>query len=128
MTAVDAATHTPGADPAASAATRDQANSGRNAMRADPGVTGGLPRVTDPRLLPIVEKVQHGERLSATDGLLLFETPDVLTVGRLAENARNRAVSLRAQVDRELSRFCKDGIRTDFCRLFKRNTSVRVSQ
>ena len=56
------------------------------------------------------------------------EPAALLTVGRLAENARNRAVSLRAQVDRELSRFCKDGIRTDFCRLFKRTTSVRVSQ
>jgi CHAD domain-containing protein len=55
------------------------------------------------------------------------ESGALLTVGRLAENARNRAVSLRAQVDRELSRFCKDGIRADFCRLFKRATSVGVS-
>ena len=52
------------------------------------------------------------------------ESRTLLTVGRLAENARNRAVSLRSQVDRELSRFCKDGIRADFCRLFKRTTSV----
>ncbi len=56
------------------------------------------------------------------------ESGALLSVGRLAENARNRAVSLRAQVDRELSRFCKDGIRTDFCRLFKRTTSVEASQ
>jgi CHAD domain-containing protein len=55
------------------------------------------------------------------------EPAALLTVGRLAENARNRAVSLRAQVDRELSRFCKDGIRTDFCRLFKRTTSAGAS-
>ena len=47
------------------------------------------------------------------------ESGALLTVGRLAENARNRAVSLRAQVDRELTRFCKDGIRSDFCRLFR---------
>ena len=52
------------------------------------------------------------------------ESAALLTVGRLAENARNRAASLRAQVDRELSRFCKDGVRADFCRLFKRTTSV----
>jgi CHAD domain-containing protein len=52
----------------------------------------------------------------------------LLTVGRLAENARNRAVSLRAQVDRELSRFCKDGMRADFCRLLKRAASVGASQ
>ena len=55
------------------------------------------------------------------------ESGALLSVGRLAENARNRAVSLRTQVDRELSRFCKDGIRTDFCRLFKRTTSVEAS-
>jgi CHAD domain-containing protein len=54
------------------------------------------------------------------------ESGALLSVGRLAENARNRAVSLRAQVDRELSRFCKDGIRADFCRLFKRTTSVEA--
>jgi hypothetical protein len=56
------------------------------------------------------------------------ESGALLAIGRLAENARNRAVSLRAQVDRELSRFCKDGIRADFCRLFKRTTSVGASQ
>jgi CHAD domain-containing protein len=52
----------------------------------------------------------------------------LLTVGRLAESARNRAVSLRPKVDHELSRFCKDGIREDFYRLFKRATSVGTSQ
>jgi CHAD domain-containing protein len=52
----------------------------------------------------------------------------LLTIGRLAENARNRAVSLRAQVDRELSRFCKNANRADFRRLFKRTTSVGASQ
>jgi CHAD domain-containing protein len=48
----------------------------------------------------------------------------LLTLGRLAEKARNRALSLRAEVDHELSRFCKDrSIRADFSRLFKRTTS-----
>ena len=56
------------------------------------------------------------------------ESEALLTVGRLAENARNRAVSLRAQVSGELSRFCKDDIRADFGRLFKRTTSVGASQ
>jgi aminodeoxyfutalosine synthase len=49
-----------------------------------------LPRVTDARLLPIVARVEQGERLSAADGLLLFETPDLLTVGRLADTVRER--------------------------------------
>jgi CHAD domain-containing protein len=52
----------------------------------------------------------------------------LLTIGRLAENAHNRAASLRAQVSGELSRFCKDDIRADFARLFKRTKSVGVSQ
>jgi CHAD domain-containing protein len=56
------------------------------------------------------------------------ESGVLLTVGRLAENARNRTVSLRPQVDRELSRFCKDGVREDFRRLFKRTASVGTAQ
>jgi CHAD domain-containing protein len=50
----------------------------------------------------------------------VVETGALLAVERLAEDARNRAASLRPQVDRELSRFCKAGVRADFCRLFKR--------
>jgi aminodeoxyfutalosine synthase len=49
-----------------------------------------LPRVSDQRLLPIAERVQAGERLSPEDGLVLFETPDLLTVGRLADSVRSR--------------------------------------
>ena len=48
------------------------------------------------------------------------ESEALLTVGRLAESARNRAMSLRAEVSGELSRFCRDDIRADFNRLFKR--------
>jgi CHAD domain-containing protein len=51
----------------------------------------------------------------------------LLTIGRLAENARNRAASLRGEVSGELSRFCEDDIRENFARLFKRTTSVGVS-
>jgi aminodeoxyfutalosine synthase len=90
MTAVDAATRSPAADPAGSGAALDPATTGPNAPRGTPGATGGLPRVADPRLLPLVEKVQRGERLSAADGLLLFETPDLLTVGHLADAVRER--------------------------------------
>jgi len=55
----------------------------------------------------------------------LEEPGALLTVGRLAENAGNRALSVRAEGDHELSRFCKDrSIRALFCRLFNRNTSI----
>ena len=70
--------------------------------------------------------LESGRALAAEAGA--GESGALLTVGRLAESARNRAMSLRAQVSGELSRFCKDGIRADFNRLFKRNTSVGASQ
>ncbi|MFQ5520061.1 MAG: aminofutalosine synthase MqnE [Candidatus Methylomirabilia bacterium] len=39
----------------------------------------------DARLSPVWAKVQTGERLSREDGLLLFETDDLLGVGRMAD-------------------------------------------
>ncbi|MCG3151970.1 MAG: Aminodeoxyfutalosine synthase [bacterium] len=42
----------------------------------------------DKRLEPIAAKVAAGERLSLEDGLLLYETPDLLTVGALANQVR----------------------------------------
>ncbi|MDX2183035.1 MAG: CofH family radical SAM protein [Gemmatimonadaceae bacterium] len=47
-------------------------------------------RPSDPALLPIAEKVASGIRLDAADARLLFETNDLVTVGRLAD-AVNRA-------------------------------------
>jgi len=48
------------------------------------------PRFDDQRLLPIVEKVKAGERLSYDDGVLLFRSPDLLAVGYLANLVRER--------------------------------------
>ncbi len=45
--------------------------------------------LTDPRLEPIARKVTAGERLSALDGVALFESSDLLGIGALA-NAVNR--------------------------------------
>lgn len=39
---------------------------------------------TDRNLLPIIEKVQQGQRLSIEDGLTLYESNDLLTIGQLA--------------------------------------------
>jgi len=41
----------------------------------------------DPALIPITEKVQRGERLTRQDGLALFTSSDLLTLGRLADQA-----------------------------------------
>jgi aminodeoxyfutalosine synthase len=43
-------------------------------------------------LAPIEEKVARGERLSAVDAIALFETPDLLRVGRLADQVRKQRV------------------------------------
>jgi aminodeoxyfutalosine synthase len=45
----------------------------------------------DPLAL-IEQKVAQGERLSAADAIALFESPDLLRVGRLADRARRRKV------------------------------------
>ena len=46
--------------------------------------------ITDQRLAPIAKKVLAGERLSMDDGILLYRTPDLLTVGWLANHVREK--------------------------------------
>ncbi len=41
----------------------------------------------DPALAPIAEKVSRAERLARADALALFESNDLLTIGRLADLA-----------------------------------------
>jgi aminodeoxyfutalosine synthase len=46
--------------------------------------------ISDSALLALAEKIERGERLSTTDGVALFSTPDILGLGAMA-NAVNRA-------------------------------------
>jgi aminodeoxyfutalosine synthase len=46
--------------------------------------------IDDPCLRPILEKVQAGERLSAEDGLALYNTSDILGLGYMANVVRER--------------------------------------
>jgi aminodeoxyfutalosine synthase len=46
----------------------------------------GLFEPTDSRLFAIVEKVLDGTRLTKADGRILFETDDLISVGRLADH------------------------------------------
>jgi aminodeoxyfutalosine synthase len=46
--------------------------------------------IQDSRLAPIREKVEAGARLSAPDALLLYDTPDLLGLGFLADLANRR--------------------------------------
>ena len=48
------------------------------------------PRVADPLLRPIADKVAAGEWLDAADGLALYQTRDLAGVGRMANFARER--------------------------------------
>jgi aminodeoxyfutalosine synthase len=47
-------------------------------------------RFRDPRLGPVWEKVQAGDRLAREEALLLFETGDLLGLGRLADFVKSR--------------------------------------
>lgn len=44
--------------------------------------------VRDPKLIPIWKKVEAGERLTRDDGLTCLSTPDVLTLGRMADQVK----------------------------------------
>ena len=46
--------------------------------------------ITDARLRPIADRVLAGERLDADEGLALFESNDLLAVGWLANNVREK--------------------------------------
>src|ERR1700743_1486365 len=49
-----------------------------------------IPQFDDPRLQPIRDKVEAGERLTEQDGITLYRTPDLLGVGWLANQVRER--------------------------------------
>lgn len=71
-----------------------------------PGLNLPLQRyLTDPRLLPISDKVLRGERLTFDDGLLLYETPDLAGVGAMAHHVRLQKHGLKSYyvVSRRLS-------------------------
>ena len=46
--------------------------------------------MTDPSLRPIAGKVERSERLTREDGLALFASADLLTIGRLTDTANRR--------------------------------------
>jgi aminodeoxyfutalosine synthase len=48
------------------------------------------PFIEDPRLRPILEKVEAGERLSYDDGVALYRTADILSLGYMANLVRER--------------------------------------
>ncbi len=57
-----------------------------------PPITDAPPRLRDHRLLSVWEKVQADERLSRDEGLLLFQTEDLLGLGQMANFVKRRRV------------------------------------
>ncbi|NDI36788.1 aminofutalosine synthase MqnE [Chengkuizengella sediminis] len=45
---------------------------------------------SDTKMQSIIEKVQHGERISLEDGLFLYQSDDLLTIGQLANQVNLR--------------------------------------
>lgn len=84
------------------------------------GVMGG--RFVDERLGPIAEKVERGERLSIEDGRVLFATPDVWTVCRLAGLVRDRLHGRRAfyNINRHLNYSNVCALSCKFCEFYRK--------
>jgi aminodeoxyfutalosine synthase len=53
-------------------------------------------QVRDPALVAVADKVLSGQRLSFDEGMLLYRTPDLPTVARLADLVRERLVGDKA--------------------------------
>ena len=48
------------------------------------------PVIDDQRLKPILEKVERGERLSFQDGVTMYRSSDILSIGYMANIVRER--------------------------------------
>jgi aminodeoxyfutalosine synthase len=48
------------------------------------------PVIDDPRLKPILEKVERGQRLSFEDGVTMYRSSDILSIGYMANLVRER--------------------------------------
>ena len=67
------------------AASMDTPDPGRNGQVQPPDIL-----ISDPDLETIWEKVKHGERLSAEDGVKILETDDFSSVGLMADFAKQK--------------------------------------
>ncbi len=83
----------------------------------------------DPALGPIREKLAAAERLSLADGLALYRTPDIFTLGELAEQARVRRHGRQAfyNINRHINYTNLCVLRCKFC-AFYRPFEVRGEQ
>src|SRR5689334_8737447 len=52
-------------------------------------------QIDDPALMPVAEKVMAGERLGFQDGVTLYNSPDLLSIGYLAHHVRQKLHGMR---------------------------------
>lgn len=88
----------------------------------EPAARPAAPRVaSDPALDPIREKVLAGQRLSLEDGLTLFRTRDIFSVGELAnfvrERRHGRAVYYNVNRHINYTNYCV--LRCKFCAFYR---------
>src|SRR5690348_2021266 len=55
-----------------------------------PAVAVDRKLISDPSLGPVADKMERGDRLTTDDGIAIFESPDIVGIGAMA-NAANRA-------------------------------------
>lgn len=96
------------------------------AAHADPldveGVNTLAPLTVDPRLGPVRDKVERGERLTLEDGDVLFTTPDLWTVLELADLARRKLTPAAGfyNINRHLNYSNVCALSCKFCEFYRK--------
>ncbi|MCH7760407.1 aminofutalosine synthase MqnE [candidate division TA06 bacterium] len=62
----------------------------------------------DQRLIPIWERVQRGERIERKEGLLLFQTWDLMALGKMADFAKRKKISGLSGLNGDVAYFIID--------------------
>jgi aminodeoxyfutalosine synthase len=77
--------------------------------------------ITDRTLAPIAAQVAAGQRLAPDDGVVLFRTPDLFTLGALANQVRERLHGRRAyyNVNRHINYTNQCVLRCKFCSFYR---------
>lgn len=78
--------------------------------------------VQDPRLREVAEKVERGERLSFDDGVAVYESDDLLGVGRIADLQRRKLAGEEVyfSVNRKLYHTNVCALDCDFCAFYSK--------
>lgn len=78
--------------------------------------------VEDPRLREVADKVDRGERLTFDDGLAVYDTDDLLGLGRVADLQRRRLVGSEVyfSVNRKLYHTNVCALDCDFCAFYRK--------